>query len=181
MGDVAPAALLEGRLVRLRAREAADEARYYRWMNDPGVLEHLDTLYPVSHAEEVFRLHQAANVAYERVSLAVETLAGVHIGSCVLRSASPESRSAAIGITIGERQYWDGGYGTETMRLLCRFGFEVMNLHRIQLEVLAGHARGRHVYEKLGFRDEAVRRHALYKNGEYHDVMVMGLLAGERH
>ncbi|MBE0610648.1 MAG: GNAT family N-acetyltransferase, partial [Dehalococcoidia bacterium] len=68
---------------------------------------------------------------------------------------------------------------TDTMRTVCRFGFEMMNLHRIQLEVYANNARARHVYEKVGFVLEGCRRQALYKFGRYHDVLVMSLLEGE--
>lgn len=65
------------------------------------------------------------------------------------------------------------------MRALCRFGFEIMNLHRIQLDVYAGNARAQHVYEKVGFRVEARKRQGIYKFGAYQDVLVMGLLQGE--
>jgi RimJ/RimL family protein N-acetyltransferase len=92
---------------------------------------------------------------------------------------SPENRSARLGIAIGAKARWDGGYGTDAMRVLCRFGFDMMNLHRIELDVYADNLRAEHVYEKVGFRVEGRRREALYKFGRYHDVVVMGLLEGE--
>ena len=55
----------------------------------------------------------------------------------------------------------------------------MMNLNRIELDVFAENARARRVYEKVGFREEGVRRQAVYKYGRYQDVVVMGLLAGE--
>jgi RimJ/RimL family protein N-acetyltransferase len=67
------------------------------------------------------------------------------------------------------------------MRTLCRFGFESMSLHRIQLDVYAGNDRARHVYEKIGFRLEVTKRQAIYKFGRYLDVHIMGLLEGELH
>ena len=101
------------------------------------------------------------------------------IGGVDLRPSSQENREATLGITIGDKAVWDGGYGTDTMRTICRFGFEMMNLHRIQLEVYAGNERARHVYEKVGFRLEGCRREAFFKYGRYQDVLVMGLLEGE--
>ena len=62
---------------------------------------------------------------------------------------------------------------------MCRFGFEMMNLNRIELEVHAENARARHVYAKVGFQEEGVRRQAIYRAGRYQDMVVMGLLAGE--
>lgn len=170
----------EGKLVRLRAREPEDEPWFYRWINDHDVREHLEARYAFSHAQEREFLSTPAEVGYEKAGFGIETLAGGQlIGSCALRDTSPENRSAELGIMIGEKSYWDGGYGTDAMRVLCRFGFEMMNLHRIELEVFAENARARHVYEKIGFRTEASLRDSRYRNGRYIDVVVMGLLEGE--
>jgi RimJ/RimL family protein N-acetyltransferase len=96
-----------------------------------------------------------------------------------LEDTHPENREAILGIAIGDRSYWDGGYGTDAMRVLCRFGFDMMNLHRIQLDVYEGNERAIHVYEKVGFQVEGRRREAMFKYGRYQDVIVMGLLSGE--
>jgi RimJ/RimL family protein N-acetyltransferase len=170
----------EGRLVRLRAREADDEPLLYQWFNDPEVTEYLTLRYPLSHAQERAFIERSQETSYSGASFGVETLSESRlIGGVSLESASPENRSAVLGIAIGDKQYWDGGYGTDTMRTVCRFGFEMMNFHRIELEVVAGNQRARRVYEKVGFRLEGCRREALYKFGRYHDILVMGLLEGE--
>jgi RimJ/RimL family protein N-acetyltransferase len=121
-----------------------------------------------------------AKPGYGVAGFAVETLADSRlIGSCALRGTSPENRSANLGIKLGDKTRWDGGYGTDAMRTLCRFGFEMMNLHRIELEVYADNARARHVYERVGFKTEGCLREAYYKYGRYIDVITMGLLKGE--
>lgn len=171
---------LEGALVRLRAREPEDEPQYHAWLNDPEVTEHLALRYPVSHLFERDFLQMDKGPSYGRAAFAVETLAdGKLIGSTSLNAASPENRSAELGIFVGDKAYWDRGYGTDIVRTICRFGFEMMNLHRIQLEVFAPNARARSVYEKVGFREEACRRGGRFENGRYLDVVVMGLIEGE--
>jgi RimJ/RimL family protein N-acetyltransferase len=170
----------EGKLIRLRAWEPEDEPAIFRWINDPEVTEYLHARYPFSHAQERDWLVRTGTPGYGQASFAVETLAGSRlIGSCGLHASSPENRSAVLGIMIGEKDCWDGGYGTDVMRTLCRFGFEQMNLHRIELDVFAPHARARHVYEKIGFKVEGVRREAHYQSGRYFDFVTMGLLEGE--
>jgi len=152
----------------------------YRWFNDPEVTEFLTVRYPLSHAQERAFIERNSETSYSGASFAVETLSdGQMIGGVSLEHGMPENRSAVLGIAIGETKFWDGGYGTDTMRTACRFGFEMMNLHRIELEVIDGNDRARHVYEKVGFRVEGCRRQAHYKFGRYHDVVVMGLLEGE--
>lgn len=169
---------LQGELVRLRAHEPEDEPYYYAWINDPEVIEHLGARYPFSHAQE--REFIAAPATYGNLSLTVVTLADdCPIGNVALRETSAENRSANLGIMIGAKEYWDRGYGTDAMRTVCRFGFEMMNLHRIELDVFAGNDRALKVYERLGFVREGQRRQAHYSRGRYVDVITMGLLAGE--
>lgn len=169
----------EGRLVRLRAREPEDEPLLHTWFNDPDVTEYLALRYPLSHHGEREFIERTSDVGYNNLSLSIETLDGVLVGGCGLENVSPENRQATLGIAIGDKAYWDGGYGTDAMRVLCRFGFDMMNLHRIQLEVYEGNDRARHVYEKVGFQVEVRKRQAVYKHGRYLDVYLMGLLEGE--
>ena len=171
---------LEGRLVRLRAREPEDEPLLYQWFNDPEVTQHLSLRYPLSHAQEKDFIEATARIGYNSASFGVETLAERHlIGGLELGEVSPENRSAMLGIAIGDKEFWNGGYGTDALRVLCRFGFEMMNLHRIELEVYADNARAIHVYEKVGFQTEGTRRQAVFTFGRYQDVRVMGLLEKE--
>jgi RimJ/RimL family protein N-acetyltransferase len=170
----------EGRLVRLRAREPGDEPLLYQWFNDPEVTEYLSLRYPVSHAQERDFIANHGGASYTAADFGVETLTDRRlIGGVSLFNTSPEKRSAELGIAIGDKSCWDGGYGTDTMLVICRFGFETMNLHRIQLNVITGNERARHVYEKVGFREEGRLRDASYRFGHYRDVVVMGLLEGE--
>jgi RimJ/RimL family protein N-acetyltransferase len=171
---------VEGKLVRLRAREPEDEPRYHRWLNDADVTEHLVMRYPVSHAFERQWLEDDGGPTYEKAGFAIETrVDGQHVGSITLRDGAPELRTAILGIFIGEKSSWGGGYGTDAMRTICRFGFEVMNLHRIELDVYAENLRAVRVYEKVGFVAEACRRQANFQFGRYHDLLTMGLLEGE--
>ena len=170
----------EGRLVRLRAREPEDEPLLFRWFNDPEVTENLVIRYPLSHAQERQFIESCSNPGYDRASFAVEAINEAKlIGGVDLVNASPENRSASLGIAIGDKEHWDSGYGTDTMITVCRFGFEMMNLRRIELTVYARNERAQHVYEKVGFKVEGRLRDGRYKFGGYEDVIVMGLLEGE--
>lgn len=171
---------LEGKLVRLRAREPEDEPPLFRWFNDPEVTENLVIRYPLTHAGERAFIASSSPVGFFNARFAVETIAeGRLIGGVDLTPASAEHRSAGLGIAIGEKELWDHGYGTDTMRTVCRFGFEEMNLHRIELTVYAPNERAQRVYEKVGFKVEARLRDGRFKLGRYQDVLVMGLLEGE--
>lgn len=62
------------------------------------------------------------------------------------------------------------------MKLMLDYGFGVLNLHRIELNVFDYNARAMHVYEKLGFKREGVQREALFYDHKYHDSILMSIL-----
>lgn len=170
----------EGRLIRLRAYEPEDEPLLHQWYNDPEVTQYLMLRYPLSHRTEREFVERTMQPEHGNAHFAVVLKDGGElVGGTGLSLRQPENREGLLGISIGNKAYWDRGYGTDAMRTLCRFGFEQMNLHRIELEVFAANERARRVYERVGFQVEGVRRQAIYKYGRYQDIVVMGLLEGE--
>jgi len=166
----------EGRLVRLRAREVEDAPAFHRWFNDWQVTGWLGIRYPISVAGEASLLQGAPEPAFVRAAFAVEAVADQRlIGNCEIQS-DRVNRSGTVGIAMGER---DSGFGTDTMRALCRVGFEVMNLHRIALTVDATNERARHVYRTLGFVEEGVLRDHRFIRGAYRGTVVMSLFRNE--
>lgn len=172
--------MYSGSLVRLRALEPGDVADLHRWANDPEVTRTLGIRYPLSLATEREWVEKAGMPSYGHIRLAVETHDGVLLGNCgFFGTEAPENRCAELGINLGNKAYWGRGYGTDTVRTLCRFGFGELNLHRIELLVFAHHAPARHVYEKVGFVVEGVARKAHWGDGEWYDDVHMSLLEGE--
>jgi RimJ/RimL family protein N-acetyltransferase len=173
--------MIEGKLVNLRAREMTDLERMTRWVNDREVARFQMVRYPWSSAaEEAYIKEQTSKpIPYGNVSLAIDTKDGVHIGSCGLHAASAENRVAELGIMVGEKEFWSKGYGTDAVATLVRFGFEEMNLNRIELHVYAFNERAQKSYRKCGFVEEGRMRDAHYAEGAYSDVVVMGLLREE--
>ncbi|WNS41953.1 GNAT family protein [Paenibacillus sp. MMS20-IR301] len=101
------------------------------------------------------------------------------IGDIAIQDIDPDNRSANLRIAIGEERYQGQGYGREALLLMLDYGFGILNLHRIELEVYSYNARAAHVYESVGFVREGVRRDTLFYNHEYHDVIMMGMLESE--
>jgi RimJ/RimL family protein N-acetyltransferase len=89
------------------------------------------------------------------------------------------SRNAEVGIVIGEKDYWNKGYGSEAMQLMLKHGFETLNLHRIWLRVYGFNTRAIRAYEKSGFVHEGRKREASFIQGKYHDVLIMSVLQPE--
>ncbi|MFQ6000848.1 MAG: GNAT family N-acetyltransferase [Anaerolineae bacterium] len=110
---------------------------------------------------------------------AIETEKGVHIGNIGLHEIDHKDGKATLGIVIGEKGYWDQGYGTDAIKALLRFAFEELNLHRLYLSVFDFNKRAIRCYEKCGFRQEGVLRESLFRAGRYQNEILMGILRQE--
>ena len=173
--------MIVGEKVRLRPIEREDLPRFVEWFGDPEVRRHLAMYLSFSLAQEErwFENLQERLERREDVVLAIETAEGVHIGSVGLESIDWKDRNAELGISIGEKAYWDQGYGSDAICTLLGLAFHQMNLHRVFLRVDADNARGIRCYEKAGFQREGTFREVVFKEGAYHDQYVMSILESE--
>lgn len=71
------------------------------------------------------------------------------------------------------------GYGTESLKLLLKWSFEVKNFHRAWLDCKTYNEVALHLYEKVGFRREGLIRECILTNGIYEDLLVLGILQRE--
>jgi RimJ/RimL family protein N-acetyltransferase len=175
--------MIYGKQVRLRAIEREDIPRFVRWENDPEVIKYTTMGAPLSHAmEEKWFDHQVETPLTKGQVLAIEVRVGeewVHIGNTDLHAIEAVTNAAEFGILIGEKEYWNKGYGREATRLMLKHGFENLNLNRIYLYVFVENVRAIKVYESAGFIKEGVLRQAMYKNGHYNDIVLMSVLHSE--
>ena len=82
-------------------------------------------------------------------------------------------------ITIGEKEYWSQGYGSDALRLLLRAAFEDLGMRRVALRADADNARAIRCYENVGFAKEGVLREHRLRYGEPLDMVYMAILKRE--
>lgn len=83
------------------------------------------------------------------------------------------------GIVIYDKEYWNGGYGTEAYKLWIDFLFSSTDLHRLGMSTWSGNDRMMKVAERLGMSVEARIRKARMVEGQYFDAIKMGILREE--
>lgn len=161
-----------------------DLARFAEWFADPGLLSLLfpGAVVPVSPEDEEqwygnVRAGQQSGRAYTFAIRARE--GGRLLGSVSLFEVDGKNRSAMFGIAIADPEARGQGYGGEATELILRYGFDELNLHRIFLLAFAFNGRGIAMYRRVGFRVEGVHRDALFRDGRYHDTVVMAILEDE--
>jgi RimJ/RimL family protein N-acetyltransferase len=173
--------MIFGEKVRLRPIGRDDLPRFVEWFGDPEVRRHLGIWLPFSLAQEErwFERNLEQVERQELVLLAIETAEGVHIGNIGLHQIDWKNRHAELGITIGEKAYWNQGYGSDAVRTMLTLAFREMNLHRVQLRVDADNARAIRCYEKAGFQKDGTLRGIVFREGKHVDQFVMSILQSE--
>lgn len=186
--------MIYGERIRLRHIERTDLPRFVDWFNDPEVRQGLSRFLPLSMAEEEDWFDNILKREAVERPLAIEARGAnspaqnqghtsaqdwIMIGNSGFFNFEWRNRSAELGIMIGDKDYWNKGYGTETLRLLLRHGFDTLNLHRIYLRVFEDNPRAIRAYQKAGFTLEGRLRQAEFHDGKYLDVLVMSILKSE--
>lgn len=101
------------------------------------------------------------------------------IGLFILKNISMLNRSGELAIYIGNFEYKGKGLSYEAMQQGLAFAFNKLGLNRIDLKVLKSNSAAIGLYKKCGFIEEGLLRKSVFKNGEFHDQLVMSLLYDE--
>lgn len=174
--------MIYGNRVRLRAPEKDDIPKFVSWLNDPEVRLGLLLYLPMSQADEEVWFDSMLKRPVDEHPLVIEIHEGddwLSIGNCGVHQIDWRCRSAEVGLFIGEKKYWNQGYGTEVMELLLKHAFETLNLNRISLDVYESNLGAIRAYEKSGFVLEGRKRQGMYIDRRYVDILLMGVLRDE--
>jgi RimJ/RimL family protein N-acetyltransferase len=155
-----------------------DVEKYTEWVND------METGLYVLFASSVYDLQkEQATLEYltkhNTIMIIVDKDTNKPIGFCGLHNVNDVHRSATLGISIGDKSYWGHGLGTEATNLLLDFGFNILNLNSISLEVIDFNKRAVKCYEKCGFKLIGKKRKSIFMAGSYHDLLLYDILASE--
>ncbi len=158
-----------GKKVRIREKSIVDAKDDYKWACDPE-LSQLDAAIPLKMKYEHYLSSYISEISYPNVRskrFSVETLTGVHIGNCSYYNIDDSKGEAELGIMIGRRDYWNDGYGTDTVSTLLRYIFTHTKMKRIYLKTLISNKRAQHCFQKCGSQAYGT----LDRNG-YHFVLM---------
>ena len=139
----------------LRDKDPADAWDDYSWETDPE-LATLDAapVLPISYSQ--YLMDYTADLRMPRTSsrqFAVDTRDGMHIGNCSYYNLDKSRGEVELGIMIGNRDYWNKGYGAEIIDAMLEHIFLEMNLKRVHLKTLDWNARAQKCFTKCGFSE----------------------------
>ena len=168
---------LPGRLVTLRRHVPQNLAAFRRWYADPEIARLARYQQTPMRPEEIERFFAARAVGPEALAMAVhETTTGRLIGTCAFSQLDGDNGSALYHITIGERDAWGHGYGSEATQLMIDHAFGTLGLHRIALFVFEFNERAIRAYQRCGFVIEGRSRESVWRDGRWWDELAMSIL-----
>ena len=144
---------LNGGNVVLREKRMSDARDDYRWQADPELAE-LDATHPLNLSYAVYLLDYSLELRsprFKRFPLAIDTLEGKHIGNCTIYDIDEKQCEAQVGILIGDRDYWNRGFGTDALMTLVDYVFRTTSLDRLYLKTLDWNSRAQKSFAKCGF------------------------------
>jgi RimJ/RimL family protein N-acetyltransferase len=142
-----------GRRVILRHKRLSDGANDYTWRCDEE-LARFDAASPLRTSFANFLASLTAQQRYPdagRCSYAIEDEGGRHIGNVMYYNLREAEGEAELGITIGDRNSWGQGYGSDAVQALVRFLFRSKGLRRVFLHTLDWNTRAQACFRKAGF------------------------------
>ncbi len=171
--------ILNGERVYLRPLQESDSESFCVWYNDEQVTRYLG-MKPLSgeKAKAAFNqmLSDPDGVYFGIIKKDEKRI----IGYVFLADISTSHKVAQeFGIVIGDKDLWGHGFGGEAAKLILKYGFRRLKLHRIQLKVLDFNKRANRMYNRLGFVEEGVQREARLVDGKWRNVVLMGMLEKE--
>lgn len=95
------------------------------------------------------------------------------LGCVYIRDIDLKNKKGEYGVFIGEDDARGRGIGTKAAKLMLKFGFEELGLHRVYLRVLEGNERAVRSYEQAGFSKEGFLKDDVFVDGEYLSVTWM--------
>lgn len=172
---------LETERLILRPMSVADTADMYEYAKNEEVTRYL--LWSPHQSAEHTRRYLELVAARMRVGAYREWAVALRetdrmIGTCGFANIDCANNCGELGYVLNPA-YRGQGFAPEAARRVLRFGFDVLGLHRIEARYMVGNDASRRVMEKIGMKEEGVRRGAMLVKGVYRDIGTYAILVND--
>jgi len=169
-----------GKNIMLREYQEDDLDNIMDWINDHEIVQFLSDrfLYPQSRSQVKEFLEMTMSSDWHGFVIS-DRETGDYLGQIDFVEVDNKNRFAEVALVIGDINDTSKGIGTEAMELMMDFGFNNLNLNRIELSCWDYNDRAINLYKKLGFTKEGEKRNNRYYDGKYHNEVFFGILREE--
>lgn len=173
--------LLVGENIRLTSVSEEDFVSVYEWYNDIEFLRYYDMVPAIpKNISSVKKVIDEFEVSDNRFIFAIRPIySNDIIGVIGFDDIIWSNGTATFFIGIGNKKFTGMGYGRAAMNLIIDYGFNELNFHRIQLNVLEYNLSAIGLYESIGFKREGTYREFIHRDSKRYDMYLYGLLKSE--
>lgn len=166
--------------INLRGYKQEDIDVLYGYFQDRELRESLMVShpYPFTKVGMTNFVNTSMEPKLDKIEFAIENLDGLLIGGCSIKEIDYKNSHASLGLFFG-KNHQGKGYGQDSLKEICNYIFQELNLNKVKLRVFSFNTQGIACYKKVGFIQEGIARKEVFRRGEYHDSIIMGLLRSE--
>lgn len=172
---------LIGENIYLRCLDEKDlEGNYIQWLNDADICKYNSHhFFPYTYEKAKKYIKDVSNLPDALVLAIVLKENDLHIGNISLQNIDYIYRNAEFAIILGEKECWGKGYAKEASLLIIQHGFMELNLHRIYCGTSSQNIQMQKLALSLGMSEEGRRCEAIYKHGQFVDIIEYGMICHE--
>lgn len=172
---------IEGSQIYLREVRSEDvNEEYYNWLNDSMVNQYLETRFFPRSLKNISEFVKYMDGKSDEILLAICVKENnKHIGNIKLGPINWIHRFGDVSLLIGDKDYWGKGIATEAIKLITKFGFKTLNLHKIKAGCYANNIGSKSAFLKAGYNVEGVLQKHYFWEGSYQDAYLLGICAEE--
>lgn len=157
-----------------------DTEMVLRWRNSQFIKQHFIHRKEITAAEHQAWLDQKVKTGKVVQFIICLSESNKPVGSVYIQNVDMLHKNAEYGIFIGEKEATGKGCGTDAAKLMIKYAFEVLGLHKLYLRVLSNNERAINSYKRAGFEVEGILRDEVFVDGRFADVTRMSIIAEVR-
>lgn len=164
----------------LRPLKLEDAPAYFKLRSSPEVMNYIQRPLAQSEAEVLEQIKEQlqSQTDGKMVVWAIADLNDQLIGVAGYWRMQLEHQRAEVGYMIDE-PFHGQGLGTEALNAILAFGFQKMQLHKIEADIDPNNIASLRLLERFGFKQEALFRENRFFNEQFYDSCWLGLLRKE--
>jgi len=165
---------ISGKKIILRKLERCDLETSITWFKDPAINKFLSHNFKKLTIDEEFQWFNSIQLSNRDMVFAIIAKdKDKYIGNCGLHKIDWSGKTCELGIVIGNKEYWDKGYGSDVINSITDFAINKLNLLNIHLNVYEYNNRAIKAYTKCGFKLIKILKKNHFYNNKYWDTFIM--------
>lgn len=146
---------------------------YYEWLMDPLINQYLEVRFTHYSVDELRAFVKEINQSKTDYMFAMITKEKQYIGNIKIGAINWHHRTAEVGLLIGDKDAWGKGFGTEAVKLITKYGFDVLNVRKLWAGAYAENMGSVRAFIKNGYSEECRRIKHFFSNGTYVDDIML--------